>query len=347
MVQGNRPKFFVSHRSEDRRFCKELCERLTQAFVPSPHFWMSYEIERGSNWVAALLREIDQADTIIAIASPFSVPFSVENPWINAELGAAWHARKYVLGFHHLELLTQLRLNPDRGDPPLIVTREQLSDLTDSSDVTRAISDLRTHLFQSRGMGIELNPTFDAAAFAGWVKAEDERRGAPYQTIEEIERRLDLLFHELAYHDLVINCHTIDLAKRQTSESEVKFYGNAENCLEASIKIRKEALKSKNPRHLVIGVKGSQTCKTRDVFKLFKICVNDSVVLTSDPSHRNPDDKEFVWCRDGFFLYDLDIDLYTGDNTERFEIIINFWKVAVAELRMRFFVAGSWPRGEP
>jgi len=84
-----KPKIFVSHISEESPLAAVLKTNLSSDFLGLVEVFVSSDLESiaaGSNWLVSLEQALREATVLIALCSHASI----NRPWVNFEVGAAW-----------------------------------------------------------------------------------------------------------------------------------------------------------------------------------------------------------------------------------------------------------------
>jgi hypothetical protein len=93
-------KLFVSHISEEAPVAQLLQEAMSRDFIGLVEFFTSSDIgsiNAGENWLVAVQKAIKEADGVIVLCSNASV----QRPWVQFELGAAWMRQIPILPVCH------------------------------------------------------------------------------------------------------------------------------------------------------------------------------------------------------------------------------------------------------
>jgi hypothetical protein len=125
---------FISHTGTDTWVAKRISEQIeacgAKAFLDDAH------IAVGEDFEERILRELDQADELLVLLTPWSL----KRPYVWAEVGAAWGKRTPIIGV--LYGLSPEELNAQAGVPILIKRR----DLININELDLYFSQLRKRL---------------------------------------------------------------------------------------------------------------------------------------------------------------------------------------------------------
>jgi hypothetical protein len=100
MASGSdRPSVFISHVHEDRNVAAWLQQELEESFLGQFEVFVSSErhAHAGEAWLLKIEKELTRCTVLIALCTPASV----ERPWVNFELGAAWMQGKRIIPLCH------------------------------------------------------------------------------------------------------------------------------------------------------------------------------------------------------------------------------------------------------
>lgn len=84
-----KPKIFVSHVSEEAGLAATLKEHIARDFLGLVDIFVSSDIESitaGANWLTSLEQALREASILLVLCSRASL----NRPWVNFEVGAAW-----------------------------------------------------------------------------------------------------------------------------------------------------------------------------------------------------------------------------------------------------------------
>jgi len=102
-VSQNRTQLFVSHISEEGDIAALLKETITEDFLGLVQFFTSSDIgsiTAGEEWLTAVERAMREAAGVIVLCSKASV----QRPWVQFELGAAWMKHVPIIPVCHSNL---------------------------------------------------------------------------------------------------------------------------------------------------------------------------------------------------------------------------------------------------
>jgi hypothetical protein len=124
---------FVSHATADKWVARMICEKI-DAIEGASTFRDDRDIEGGDDIPEKLLEEIDRSSEMLVLLTPISI----SRPWVTLEIGAAWHAGKWIVPMcYHTE--------PDRI-PPILAKRKAYN----LNDFDRYVEELKRRVEEGR-----------------------------------------------------------------------------------------------------------------------------------------------------------------------------------------------------
>ncbi len=96
----NPTRLFVSHISEEAEVAALIKKMMQEDFLGLVEFFTSSDvgsIDGGDNWLSAVQRAMDEAAAVVVLCSKASV----QRPWVQFEIGAAWMKRVPIIPICH------------------------------------------------------------------------------------------------------------------------------------------------------------------------------------------------------------------------------------------------------
>lgn len=125
---------FISHAGTDTWVAKQIAEKIeacgANTFLDEAH------IDIGEDFEERILQALDQANELLVLLTPWSL----NRPYVWAEIGAAWGKRTPIIGILHGLIPEQLHA---QVGVPLLIKRRNLIDINHLDDY---FSQLRKHI---------------------------------------------------------------------------------------------------------------------------------------------------------------------------------------------------------
>ena len=124
----NPTRIFVSHISEEAEIAALLQEAIERDFLGLVKLFASSDIGSivaGDDWLAAVQQAMDEAAAVIVLCSHSSV----QRPWVQFELGAAWSKQLPIIPVCHSGM--------DAAELPMPLSRKEAVELSDPEGIER------------------------------------------------------------------------------------------------------------------------------------------------------------------------------------------------------------------
>jgi hypothetical protein len=310
---------FIVHDADDKDLCLYLAAAWGGAVAGALTFWSSWDVDKGHTWSSELRDRVRGALAVVVLLNPFSL----ENRWVNTELGAAWVLGKPIFPCTHLGAQAAMLTGP--------VANHQVTDLQSSADILRLLESL------CRLGDCGLVPDFSPEALSRRVRRLDKRQIEPFRSLREIGRttELDGATDPLAFADFSTisksdrifvekaDAHTLRISADAYPETHVVFLSQRP---------------FHDPRYLIVEVLGWQDLESREKLKFFGVDLHGHALWPRGNRQRrmrNRDHGIYTNCGRGFFPFEIPGYLYAAERRGKLDFGFNFWMLRVEGLLMR------------